>query len=335
MNRDLEFYRRRGIHGETFTRVLRPGRTVSDAALVTAPNNGVPAELLTFLDPQITTVLTAVRAAREITNGREVKKGDVTDITAKFPVVELTGHTEPYDDFVDGGTVGVNFNWVARDNYLFSTTRKYGDLAEARTGEAKISLSSQLQRAAAHIIDVDANRFYFRGVAGLRNYGLLNDPNLNPSLTPAASGTGSSPLWKTKTTQQIYEDILTLFQELVTKTGGNVRESDEIKLVMSPAIAVLLAKTNDLGYSVLKMLKDYFSNLTIIKAPEYATEAGELMQMIAEDVEGEETVWLAFSEKFYAFAPFRVHSRIEQKFRAGTYGAIVRRPAAIASMLGM
>ena len=104
---------------------------------------------------------------------------------------------------------------------------------------------------------------------------------------------------------------------------------------MSPGMAVRLATANQLGISVMKMLNDYFGNLTIVKAPEYATASGELMQFIAPVVEGQESIFLAFSEKMYAFAPVREVSSIKQKFRAGTYGAIIRRPAAVAGMIGM
>ena len=192
-----------------------------------------------------------------------------------------------------------------------------------------------MQQAAAEIIDVDANRFYFYGVAGLRNYGILNDPGLNSTITPAAVGTSDSPLWANKTQQQIYNDVLALFQQLVTQMGGRVKATDPLILAMSPAINVMLGKINDLGQSVLKSLNDYFPSLTIVVAPEYDTTGGELMQMIAPRVMGKETIMLCPSEKMYSFAPLKIHSRVEQKFRAGTFGAVIARPAAIAGMLGM
>lgn len=335
LNRELESLRAKGFGGETYTKVLHRDSIAQDAALVTAPNMGVPAELTTFFDPEVINILTSPRKARAITNGKEVQKGDATTTSAKFPVMEHVGHTEPYNDFVDGGVADFNANWVARDNYLYSTTRRYGDLEEARNAVAKINVAAETQQAAATILDVDANKFYFNGVAGLRNYGILNDPALNATLTPAAVGTGSSPLWSNKTTNQIFNDILALFSELVDKTGGVISEADPLVLVMSPALSVYLGKATDFNVNVKKMLDDYFSNLTIVTAPEYATSGGQLMQMIAPSVDGADTIWLAFSEKMFAFAPVRGTSSIKQKFRAGTFGAIIRRPAAVAGMLGM
>lgn len=340
MNAEMRALNERGFGG-CYTRIMHPDNMARDAAiitqgsLVTTPNMGVPAEMATFFDPTVITILTAPRRAREITKGREVQKGDAATVTDKFPVVELTGHTEPYNDYVDGGTAGINANWVTRENYLFSTTRRYGRLEEQRNALAKINLAAMTQRAAANIIDIDANKFYFYGVAGLKNYGVLNDPDLNANLTPAPTGTGDSPLWANKTTEQIYKDILTLFAELVKQTAGHVRHTDELTLAMSPEMEVFLATPNTLGISVLKMLDDYFTNLRIVTAPEYNTAGGELMQLFADEIDGEETTYLAFSEKMYAFPPVVRTSSLVQKFRAGTYGAIIRRPAAVASMLGM
>lgn len=335
LNKDMELLKSKGFGGETYQRIMHKDNLAADAALVTAPNMGVPAELTTFFDPDVIKVLTAPRKARAITKGREGIKGDATTTSAKFPIVEYVGHSEPYNDFVDGGVADVNANWVTRDNYLFSTTRRVGDLEQARNAEARLDLASQTQMAAAEILDVDANRFYFNGVAGLRNYGILNDPNLNATLTPAAVGTGSSPLWSNKTTNQIYNDILDLFAELRAKTGGIVEESDEMVLAMSPAMATYLNKATDFNVTVRKMLSETFSNLTIVTAPEYATSGGQLMQLFVVAIEGQDTVLLSPSEKMYAFAPVRGVSSFVQKFRAGTFGAIIRRPAAVAGMLGM
>ena len=325
--------RRYGFGGETFNRIYYPGMAM-DAALVTAPNIGVPQEFLTYLVNEVIDILTAKRSSREIAT--EVKKGDATTTSARFPVVEMTGVTDPYDDYASGGASGINANWPARDNYLFSTTRQYGDLEEARNSQAKISLAGQTQRSAAEIIDIDANYFNFYGVAGLRNYGLLNDPSLPASITPLPSGEGDSPLWSKKNGQQIYDDVLALFTQLVKQTGNHVEESTPLILAMSGTLSAKLGQLNPLGNkSVKAMIQEYLPNLKIVTAVQYSTTAGELMQLICPSIAAQDTAWLGFSEKFYAFAPVRRESSIVQKFRAGTYGAIIRRPLAVASMLGM
>ena len=59
------------------------------------------------------------------------------------------------------------------------------------------------------------------------------------------------------------------------------------------------------------------------------------MQFIAVEIDGQETGVIGFNEKFFAFAPVRKTSSIVQKFRAGTYGAIIKAPAGVAGMLGV
>lgn len=308
-------------------------RLAQDAALVSSPNASVPVELLMYFDPQVIEVLTAPKMAREIFG--EVKKGDWTTPQAKFRVMEMTGETAPYSDYSESGNAGTNYNWEPRDNYVFQTVIRYGDLEQAVTAEAKINLAADNQRAAANTIDVDSNRFYFNGVEGKQIYGLLNDPGLTDTISPLASGAGGSVLWTDKTTKQRYDDVLYLFQRLVTQTAGLVDKNSPLKLCMSPALAVLLGSATDFNVSVEDMLKKYFSNLSVVTAPQYDTTGGELMQLIATQVQGQQTGELGFSEKMRAGRLVPSLSSFSQKFTAGTYGAILRLPMAVAQMLGM
>lgn len=330
--RELETLALYGFGSECATRVFS-GSMAKDAELVTAPNAGVPGELLTFFNPKVVEVLRSPLKARAIFP--EEKNGDAATPSAKFQMLEYVGHTEPYDDYADGGAADINANWVTRDAYLFQTIRRYGDLEQMRNAAAKLNLAAATQRAAAVIIDTDYNRFDFLGVAGLRNYGILNDPGLNAAITPAATGTGSGTKWETKTTAQIFQDILALFGQLVSQTDGKVDKDTRLIFAMSPEIAVRLGTATDFNVSVIKMMDDYFRDYTIVTAPEYATTGGQLVQCIAPEIDGQETGVLGFTEKFFAFAPVRKTSSIVQKFRAGTYGAIIKNPSGVAGMLGV
>lgn len=305
-----------------------------DAALVTMPNATVPAELAAYIDPRIIDILTAPLKAREVFN--EVKKGDWTTPYAKFRADEVTGGTEPYSDYGQSRTSGTNSNWITRENYLFQTMITYGDLETEVSATAKINLAAKKQQAAASVIDIDSNRFYLRGVAGKKIYGLLNDPSLAAPMAPLPTGTNSSPLWSAKTTKQRYEDILTLFQMLVTASQGYVDKDTALKLVMSPQLAVDLAATTDFNVSVQDMLDKYFKKLTIITVPEmYSTTTGETMMLIADEVKGMQTGELGFSEKVRAHRVIADLSSMRQKWSAGTYGALIYLPFAIQQMRGM
>ncbi len=62
---------------------------------------------------------------------------------------------------------------------------------------------------------------------------------------------------------------------------------------------------------------------------------GNLVQLIAEDVEGQDTGYCAFNEKMRAHPVIRAASSFKQKVTSGVWGAIIRQPAAIAGMLGV
>jgi len=63
--------------------------------------------------------------------------------------------------------------------------------------------------------------------------------------------------------------------------------------------------------------------------------AGEFMQLIAPDIEGQSTGWMAFNEKQRAHPIIREMSSFRQKVTAGTWGCILRMPASISAMLGL
>lgn len=294
-----------------------------DSALLTTPNTAVPAELTTWMDNKVIDILTAKRGATQIYS--EVKKGDRTTSFAKFHTMEQTGYTQPYADYSDNGVSDVNHNYPVRQNYLFETIIRYGDVEQEVNSLAKINLASEKQRSASHTIAVDANKFYLFGVAGLENYGILNDPTL-PASTGASVGAGGSALWANKTNVEIYNDILASFGRISARAGGLVDETTSLKLVISPASNVRLGATSTYNQSVKDLLKNYFSNLEIVVLPEMSNSAGNSMQLIATNVEGQATGECAFSEKMIAGRIIPELSSFKQKFMAGTYGAVIYRP---------
>lgn len=309
-------------------------RITEDAALVTTPNTTVPAELLAYIDPMVIEIMTAPRRAREIFG--EEKKGDWTTPYAKWRADEMTGRTEPYSDYANGTTSGVNSEWQTRPQHIFQTSITYGDLEVAMSSAAKVNLAASKQRAAANVIDIDQNRFYLLGVAGKEIYGILNDPNLPDAITAGATGTGSSTKWADKTTTQIYNDILALFAELSSQSSGLIDRDTPLKLCLSPEMAVRLGAATDFNVSVLDMLTRYFSNISIVTVPElHSMTAGETVFLIAPEVNGQKSGLLAFGEKIRALRVIPDMSSFRQKYVGTTYGGIVLMPFAFAQMTGM
>ena len=298
-----------------------------DAALVTTPNTGVPVEFLAYIDPMVVEILTSVRNAKAVFE--EQQKGDWTTSYAKWRADEIVGSTQPYSDYANGTDSDVNSNWLSREQYVFQTSIKYGDMEVDMAAQAKIELAAAKQRAAATIIDIDANKFYLFGVAGKQIYGILNDPNLPNATTVTA--------WASKTTANIYADILnSLFGVLASNSGGHITNSTPLKLLVSPAMNVLLGKATDFNVSVLDMLAKYFTSLEVVVIPELATmAAGDTIFLVAPEVNGTPTGMLAFGDKFRLGRVIPDMSSFRQKAVCTTYGGIVLQPFAFASITGM
>lgn len=308
------------------------GKMALDAALVTTPSAGIPVELLTFFDNRAIKILTAKRSATEIFN--EVKAGGRADAIRKFRVLENTGYTQPYSDYANNGKADVNYNFPMRENYLFETTIAYGDQEVAETSRAKINLVADKQLAASTAIAIDMNKFYMNGVAGLRNYGLLNQPNL-PSAIVAVNGAAGTATWSTKTGTEIYNDIVALMSDIASRTEGNVDQQTKYKLVVGPSSNAELNKLNSFGTeTILALIKRNFPNLDVVVAPEY-DDTTKKIQLIALDVDGTPTGEMAYSEKLIAGRVVADLSSYRQKFTAGTYGAVVYRPVLVSTMTGI
>lgn len=314
--------------------------------LQTNPNSSVPSILTTLIDPQVYKVLFSPNKAAEIFG--EAKKGSWLDDTAMFPIVEHDGEVSSYGDFLNNGRAGVNTNWPQRQNYIYQTIKEYGERELARAGLARINWVTEIDVAAATVLDKFANLSYFFGIASLQNYGLFNDPGLTASLTPAVKVAGGVK-WITNgvitaTANEIYADIQSLYLQLVNQSIGLIDQSTSLTLAMSPASEVALTATNSFNVNVTDLLKKNFPKMTVKTAVQYGQKstanpqgvvAGSLVQLIADTVEGQATGYCAFSEKMRSHPIVRQLSSFQQKVTAGTWGAILRQPWAISSMLGV
>lgn len=301
--------------------------------MVTANNAGIPAYFTNYVDPELIRVLVTPMKAAEIIG--EVKKGDWTTLTAQFPIVESTGETSSYGDFNNNGMTAANVNWVPRQSYHYQTHTRWGERELDMYGAARIGYAAELNVASALVLNKFQNKSYFFGIDGLMNYGLLNDPSLTASITPNATGTGGAVTWATKDGQAVYDDIVKLYGQLVSQTKGLIERTDSMTLAMSPSAEVNLTKTNMYNVNVSDLLKKNFPNLRVETAVEYSTDAGELVQLIADRLGEQDTAYAAFTEKMRAHAVVVEESSWKQKKSGGTWGAIIRQPLGIASMIGV
>lgn len=322
-----DYYREGVRHNYSFAMDAQP-------SLITTSNGGIPAYLANYLDPELIEVLVTPMKAAQILG--EAKKGDWTTMSSQFPIVESTGEVDTYGDYSNAGQSSANVNWVPRQSYHAQTVTQWGERELEMMGLGRIDYAARLNIASTLTLAKFTNKMYFFGIAGLENYGLLNDPSLSTPVQPAATGTSGSRLWADKDGQQVYDDISqVLYKQLQTQLKGLVERDVRMVLAMSPTAEVNLTKTNQYNVNVTDQLKKNFPNMRVETAVEYSTTSGELVQLIVEEIDGQQTGYCAFTEKLRAH-PVKVDlSSFKQKKSAGGWGAIIRRPVAIAQMLGV
>lgn len=316
-------------------------------ALSTDPNSSVPAMLTTMIDPEVLEVLFAPNNASKIYD--EVQRGSWLDETQMFPIVESTGEVSSYGDRSNNGRANANTNWPQRQSYLFQTIKEYGQRELERAGLARINWVSQVDMAAAKILAKAQNLIYFYGVAGLENYGIVNSPGLPASLTPSTKAAGGTA-WVNgsgvvvATANEIYADIQSCFIQLVSQTTGLVNRETPMRLALGPNREAALTATNSFNVNVSDLLKKNFPSLEIVSAVQFdelsssnpqGYAAGNLMQLIATEVEGQKTGYCGYNEKSRGFPIIKELSAFKQKQISGSWGAIIRQPANVSSMVGI
>lgn len=301
--------------------------------LITALNQGIPAFLAQIVDPTVLEVVMEPLRIAEVAGG-EVSKGDWLTQSMLMPLAEATGHVVSYGDYDNGGTVDFNVEWVARQPWHYQTIKRIGEKQLGHWGLASIDGNARLDRSVAITFNRIRNRSYAYGVVGLQNYGILNDPSLSTPIVPNTKTAGGTS-WNLATAIEIYNDFLKLFSALQTQMGGNISRTDPLVLALSPAKEAQLSNVSPFNVPTRQTLMENFPNLTIQPVPEYSTQAGEVMQLIVPEWDGEQTIWTAFTEKMRAHPVVQELSAWMQKFSGGTWGTIIRRPIAVKQMLGI
>ena len=299
--------------------VAMDAQTVS----ITNPSAGVPSLFTTYVDPKVIEVLLTPTPLAQAFG--EVKKGSWTDQTILFALAESNGEVASYGDFNENGMADTNVNYPERNPYHYQSIIRVGDREAEIANKANLNWAERKQIAAVTALNRFQNLSYIFGVNGLKNYGLINDPNLLPSTTDTA--------WGAKDAQAIFDSIQKLYALLVSQADGLVTRTTKMTMALSPEMEANFTKTNMYNVNVSDQLTKNFPSLEFVVVPEYATAAGQQVQLIADSYDGQPTVDLSFTEKMRVFPLFRRHSGYDQKRMQGTNGAIVYRPLLIAGML--
>lgn len=321
-----------------------------DAAgtLSTDPNSAIPAMLTTAIDPDVIRAVFAPLQMAEIMGG-ERKAGDWLEETRMFPIVEQTGEVSSYDDYVNNGRAGINFNYPSFQSYLYQTIVAYGERETERAGLMRINYVGELQEAATTMLNRFGNLAYAFGIVGLQNYGLLNNPYLSAYLSPAVKAWGGTTWFNNgspaATANEVYNDFLAVVEQIISQTNGAVDMDSPMTAALSPQSQLALKFTNSFGVSVADLLKQGFPNLKIKTAPQYGqltssnsqgySSVGNAFQIVVDKVDGQKTAYPAFNEKLRAHKLVAGLSSWSQKYTSGVWGTILRLPIGVAGMLGV
>jgi hypothetical protein len=135
-----------------------------------------------------------------------------------------------------------------------------------------------------------------------------------------------------------------MFVQLVNQSGGLVEADTKMVLGLAPAPSVALTATNSFGVNVYDLLKKNFPNLRVETAVQYGATStsnpqgiagGNLVQLIAEEIDGQDSGYCAYNVKLRTHPIIRGESSFRQKMTQGSWGAIIRQPFAFAQMLGV
>ncbi len=321
---------------------------LSQPTLTTDPTAGIPSLLTTAIDPDVIRVIFSPLQFAKILGERMV--GNWLEEIRMFPVVEETGEVSSYGDFNNNGRAGVNLNWPQFQSYLFQVFVRYGERELERAGLARINYVSELNISAADLLNRFANLVYAFGLAGLQNYGIINNPFLSAFLTPATKAAGGTG-WFTSsgavnaTANEVYNDIVALVEQLINQTNGAVEIDTAMTLAMSPQSQVAVTFTNPFGVNVRDLLKENYPNLTIKTAPQYGTQSttnpqgfssvGNVLQLITQSIQGQQVAYAAYNEKVRAHKIIPEPSAWMQKLTSGVWGTILRMPVGVTQMLGV
>lgn len=294
--------------------------------MITAPNGGVPAWMTQWFDPKAIDIHVAPMAAAQI--APEVKKGDWTITAAVFRTREAVGQVATYGDWSPNGMSSNNTNYPSREHYYYQTWIEYGEREQAMAARGMIDVAGDKQYAKSLVIAKAANKFYLNGVAGLKNYGLMNDPNLT---TPVAATVN----YATATPEAIANDVVRQVGVLITQSGGIINGSERLVFATAPSVINDIRRTNEFGLNADKKIRESYPNIVYVAVPEYDTAAGRLIQLWAAEVDGQPTVELGFTDKLRAHRMEVYSTYVRQKFSAGTLGAVVYTPFACTQTLGV
>ena len=310
---------------------------------VTSPSMTTPVQFLQNWLPGFVKVITAARKIDDLVGISTTGSWEDEEIVQG--ILEPIGNALPYGDYTNVPLASWNTNFVRRTVIRFEKGIKVGMLEEARASRIRVSTSSEKRASAALSLEIQRNLVGFNGYNGGNNltYGFLNDPSLPAYVTVAATGTGSSTLWSTKTFLQIVADIRVAAAQLQTQSQDTINPEDaELTLALPTDAYQYLSVTSDFGISVRDWLSKTYAKLRVISAPQlnYANGGANVFYLYAEKVadggSDDERTWVqVVPAKFQALGVEKQAKAYVEDYSNATAGTLLKRPYAVCRYSGI
>jgi Uncharacterized protein conserved in bacteria (DUF2184) len=311
--------------------------------LVTTASISNPVQFLQSWLPGFVRVVTAARKIDELIGIMTVGKWDDEEIIQG--VLEPLGEAAPYGDYTNVPLSSWNLNFERRTVLRFEKGIKVGLLEDARSARVRVNNAAEKRASASLALDIVRNRVGFYGFNGgaNRTYGFLNDPSLPAYVTAAATGTGSTTTWSTKTFLNITADIRGMFARLQAASQDMIDvEKTSTTLALATNIYQYLSVTSDFGISVRDWMRQTYPKCRIVSAPELnlANGGANVAYLYADSVDdggsdGGSTWVQMVPAKFQALGTEKQAKGYIEDFSNATAGVMVKRPYAIQRLTGI
>ena len=204
-------------------------------------------------------------------------------------------------------------------------------------GMAKVDYVGWLREYIATLITLDQNNIGFNGYSGMQCFGLLNDPSLNPELSP------SNGQWMVSGTYgSVCTDIITAVQSVQTLGAGQVNTDDEFIIGLPPVVFGALLFQNSFGLNVRSYIESVYPKCRFIQVQNYTgtgtplgSDLPNYMQVIFKTIGGQETALGVFSTLYNSHGVVRELSSYNEKVSYVVAGSILTMPVGIATLSGI
>lgn len=303
-------------------------------------------QFLQFWMPGQVYAMTADRAGDRILGMQT--QGDFWDEQIVQTYMDGAGYPRPYQDDTNTPFADYNTNYPYRTVIRLELGMRVGILEEERSAAVRVNASQAKREFCGLNLEISRNLITFYGYnSGSDNtYGMFNDPGLLP-VNNFPNGAASSALWSKKTYLEIIQDLLLMFNQLLTQTKGVVDPMQVDTVLALPQNAVTyLARTTDFGgTSVRKWLSDTYPKCRVDQAVQLNTAGGNSVgdgeaYLFAERVQDLSTddgrVWAnSCQQRFRVLGVQKLIKGWQEGYALATSGVMLKRPTAVTVWEGL